>query len=189
MGDWNWWRISVKLERPSMAWILVGVALPERDDENLVKTTCQEQLPSRPQRVYEEKSGKKIIAGTFNGLLIGKLPQTQNDIGTRNIVGGTDSGCPSLYISITDLVDGTELRLDVSNVSKNMVLFSINFKIQQSDRLATVEIIAPLPPFGSYTRESEVFSFDHIWQGEILGSHRLMVKEIELPTQQEEGEK
>jgi len=145
------------------------------------------------ERVYEEKSGKKIIAGTFNGLLIGKIPlvqiELQNGSKVRMIPGGTDSGCPSLYISITDVVDGTELRLDVSNVSKNMVLFSINFKIQQSDRLATVEIIAPLPPFGSYTRESEVFSFDHIWQGEILGSHRLMVKEIELPTQQEEGEK
>jgi len=145
------------------------------------------------ERVYEEKSGKKIIAGTFNGLLIGKIPlvqiELQNGSKVRMIPGGTDSGCPSLYISITDVVDGTELRLDVSNVSKNMVLFSTNFKIQQSDRLATVEIIAPLPPFRSYIRESGVFSFDLIWQGEILGSHRLMVKEIELPTQQEEGEK
>lgn len=144
------------------------------------------------ERVYEEKSGKKIIAGTFNGLLIGKIAAQEvehPDGSKRRIVpGGTDFGCPSLYISLTDVVDGTELRVEVSNVSRNEVLFGTAFTIQQSDRLATVEIIAPLPPLGVYIRESGVFSFDLIWQGEILGSHRLIVKEIELPAQQTEGE-
>lgn len=141
------------------------------------------------ERIYEDKSGKKIIAGTFNGLLIGKIEPKEierNDGSKGRIVpGGTDLGCPSLFISLTDVVTGTELRLEVSNVTKNEVLFGTMFKIQQTDRLATVEIIAPLPPLGMYVRSAGIFSFDIIWNGEILGSHRLIVKEIEQPTQEE----
>ena len=125
------------------------------------------------ERVYEDKSGKKIIAGKFNGLLIGKIPLQEivQPDGSRHrmIPGGTDFGCPSLYISLTDLVDRTELRREVSNVTKNEVLFGTAFHIQQTDRLATVELIAPLPLLTNYIWEPGTFSFDLIWHGEILG--------------------
>lgn len=144
------------------------------------------------ERVYtDEGTGKKIIAGTFNGLLVGRIENKSIDLPdgskARLILGGTDFGCPSLYISVTDVVEGTELRLEVSDVSKNKVMFGTKFKFSQTDRLATIEIIAPLPPLGQYIREPGIFSFDLIWNGEILGSHRLIVKE--LSAQQEEEEK
>src|SRR5581483_10699135 len=132
------------------------------------------------ERIYEDKSGKKIIAGTFNQLTIGKLQIKEVDRpdGSKGILlpGGTDPGCPMAYISLTDVVDGTELALQMVNVSKNEVLFGVGVKIQQKDRLATVEIVVPLPPFGMFVREAGTLSFDVVWGGEILGSHRLLVK-------------
>ncbi len=134
------------------------------------------------ERIYETKSGSKIIAGTFSTLRMGKVIHKAVDLGdgnSRNVVqGGTDPGCPALYISITDIVTGTELRVEVSNLTKNEVLFGTNFAVNCDNRLVTVEIVAPLPPLRCYIHESGMYSFDLIWRGEILGSHRLNVEEI-----------
>ncbi len=133
------------------------------------------------ERIYEDKSGKKIIAGTFNQLLIGKmpLPAVFNADGTetRVVPGGTDLGCPAAYVSLTDVVDGTEITLQMVHVSKNMVLFQSGLRIALMDRLATVELIAPLPPINIFTLEVGTYSLDVLWQNEIVGSHRLIVRE------------
>lgn len=138
------------------------------------------------ERIYEDKSGKKIIAGTFNQLLIGKLPilgAEQGSGGTPGhiVPGGTDPGCPAAYVSLTDVVDGTAITLQLVDVSKNRVLFQTGLKIAVNDRLATVEIVAPLPPLKMFVREPGTFSLDIVWRSEILGSHRLVVREIAPP--------
>jgi hypothetical protein len=134
------------------------------------------------ERIYEDKSGKKIICGTFNGLLIGQLPlpEHENPDGSRTklVPGGTDLGCPAAYISLTDLVEGTELVLQFVNVTKNQVIFQTGFKVNVQDRLATVEIVAPLPPIAQYVQEVGTFSLDVLCDNEILGSHRLLVREL-----------
>ncbi len=145
------------------------------------------------ERVYEDKTtGKKVIAGTFNGLMIGKVqPQEiERSDGSKGrlIPGGTDVGSPSLYLSLTDVVDGTELSLQVVDVTRNNVLFILPFKITKADRLATIEVIAPLPPLSMFIKQSGVFTFELVWQGEILGLHRLIVKEMEPPTQAQQEE-
>jgi hypothetical protein len=133
------------------------------------------------ERVYEDKSGKKIITGTFNQILVGQvqMPVVEMPDGTKRpaLPGGTDPGCPSLYLSFTDVVDGTDITLQAVNVSKNEVLFQLAFKINVDSRLATVEIILPLPPMSVFASQIGTLSFDVIWGGEILGSHRLLVKE------------
>lgn len=139
------------------------------------------------ERVYEDKSGKKIIAGTFNQIAICLVAPVQlalpDDTQRLLIPGGTDPGCPVAYISLTDVVDGTELTLQFFNVSKNIAVFQVDIKIEGADRLATIEIIAPLPPIRQFMKEVGVFSFDVVWKGEILGSHRVRVVEIPSPSQ------
>src|SRR5260370_19010298 len=152
-------------------------------------------LPMKPvlqalvlaERIYEDRSGKKIICGTFNGLLIGQLPlpDHENPDGSkiRLVPGGTDPGCPSVYISRTDVVDGTKLNLQFVNMTKNKVLFQTGLTINVKDRLRTVEIVAPLPPLARYVTEPGTFSLDVLCDNEILGSHRLLVKELGQQTE------
>lgn len=134
------------------------------------------------ERIYEDKTGKKVICGTFNGLVIGKilLPEVQHPDGStgKKLVGGTDMGCPFAYISLTDIVDGTEIALQFVNQRKNIVLFRASLKLNVQDRLATVEIVAPLPPMSSIVNEEGVFSLDVLCESEIIGSHRLLVKQL-----------
>jgi hypothetical protein len=131
------------------------------------------------ERIYEDKSGKKIIAGTFNRVWVGRLPVVTKEMpdGSQHqvIPGGTDFGCPSAYISLTDVVDGTQISLQFVNVSKNQIICQAPVEIKQADRLDTVEIIAPLLPIAQLVKEAGIFSFDVVWNGEILGSHRLRV--------------
>lgn len=139
------------------------------------------------ERVYEDKTtGKKIIAGTFNQLLIQKgisPPEQRLPDGSKRwlVPGGTDSGCPAAYISLTGVAEGTELSLQFVNVSKNEVLFQTGFRITSVNRLDTIEIVAPLPPMAMFVQETGTFSLDVVWNNEILGSHRILIKEIDSP--------
>jgi hypothetical protein len=134
------------------------------------------------ERIYEDKSGRKIIAGTFNQISFGQnvAKQVEMPDGTKRqvISGGTDPGSPSAYISMTDVVEGTEIFLQCLNVSKNTEVFHINFRIDKADRLSTVEIVAPLPPISQFLKEAGTFSLDVVWKGEILGSHRIRVVDL-----------
>lgn len=134
--------------------------------------------------VYTDGSGKKIIAGTFNRIIQKpvKLPEPPltPDPTTgkerKHIMGGTDMGCPWFYLSLTDVVDGTQIILQFVDRGKNEVLFETSIKIQNNDRLATIEIAQPLPPLGRMLREPGEYSFDVVSEGEILGAHRLIVE-------------
>ncbi len=135
-------------------------------------------------RIYEDISHKKIICGTFNQIFLVKISkplEVELPNGSKKVAvpGGADLGCPSAYLSLTDVVDGTEITLQIVNVSKNAVLFQTAFRINANDRLATIEIIAPLPPISAFCGEPGNFSLDVVWNSEILGSHRVLVKAIE----------
>jgi hypothetical protein len=134
------------------------------------------------ERIYEDKSGKKIIAGTFNQILLDHIPDSEIAVpdgsGRQLIHGGTDAGSPSAYISLTDVIDGTEITLQFVNVSKNKTLLEATFRLDSTDRLATVEIIAPLPPLRQIAVEPGTYSLDIVWNGEILGSHRLIFRPL-----------
>lgn len=125
------------------------------------------------ERVYTDVSGKKIIAGTFNGVIIGSMPYPMNHEGGKVVSGGTDVGSPSLYLSLTDLIDETRLTVQFTSVSKNTVVLRTELMIECEDRLATVEIVCPLPPLRDILKEEGVYSVDVVWNEEILGSHRI----------------
>lgn len=139
------------------------------------------------ERVYQEVTGKKIIAGTFNQVFLnrkGRLPTAHpTEPGEFIFQGGGDMGSPSVYLSLTDCVPEIEITLRFVNVSKNQVLIEFPFKVQCPDRLATVELIIPLPPLGVFVGEAGTYTLDLIWKDELLGSHRVVAVDNTPPDQ------
>lgn len=131
------------------------------------------------EKVYETTFGRKIIAATFNQVFISKQdvepPQPVEDGKIR--VGAGGPGAPSAYISLTDVVDNTELDLQFVSLTHNEVLFETRITVRCHDRLSTVEIVARLPDLkfpgpGTY-------AFEVVCEGEIIGTHR--VQAIVMP--------
>lgn len=137
------------------------------------------------ERVYtDHPSGKKIIAGTFNEIRLEKfevkeieLPDGSKRQEIPTVPGGIDMGSPMAYVSLTDVVDGTNISLQMVNMTKNEVMYKIDINIRNQDRLATVEIVAPLPPIRPFIHGAGTWSLDLVWRGEILGSHRLLIRQ------------
>lgn len=132
--------------------------------------------------VYEDKTGKKIICGTFNRVWLnrkGKPVQDHPTDSARKIVhGGTDPGCPWAYISLTDVVREIDVTLRFMNVSTNSVLLETVIKIKCNDPLETIEIALPLPRLMAIVNEPGTFSLELLWDGEIVGSHRVVAQDV-----------
>lgn len=67
-------------------------------------------------RVYQDVSGKKVIAGTFSGFKFSKRPPAGEIIRPdgqkqRVIAGGMSAGSPYVYISLTDVCDSTTIQI------------------------------------------------------------------------------
>lgn len=134
-------------------------------------------------RVYEDKSGKKIIAGTFNRILLdrkGKIPEAHPTDSTKKVFKSAvvDSGSPFVYLSLTDVLPEIDVILQFVNVSANKIVSETSVKIKCDDRLATVEIVLPLLPLALLVQEPGTYSLDLVWNGEIVGSHRVVAEDV-----------
>lgn len=137
--------------------------------------------------VYTDKTGKKIIAGTFSGIQFSRKPlvkEVERLDGTKQtlVPGGMHSGSPWIYISLTDLCEKTDFLLQFVFLTKNVVLFTMAVTVTCTDRLANVELVVPLPPLNA--KEAGVYAIEVVCEGEILGSWR--VKAEEMKTAQEQ---
>lgn len=136
------------------------------------------------EHVYEDKSGKKIIAGTFHQVMFGVpavLEVEGSDGGKRQqLVGSVHAGSPYVYLSLTDVCDGTKIRLQFVNLSKNTVLLETAMSLNCQNRLVTIELVLPLPPLP--ITEAGTYSLEVLSEDTILGSHRVIA--IPFPTQQ-----
>jgi len=139
------------------------------------------------EHVYETKDGKKIITGTFNRVRFGRIatPEVEQPDGTKRrlIPGGVHSGSPYAYISLTDVCEGTELNLQFVSLSENRVLFETGVTLHGTDRLATIEIVAPLPRL--QIKQAGVYAFEVVCEGEIIGSHRIIAEQLDIGGEQE----
>jgi hypothetical protein len=136
------------------------------------------------ERVYEDKSGKKIIAGTFFRIGMTKRSphgeaETADGVRIPTIMGGTAVGSPYAYISLTDVCDEAELSLQFYSRSRNQVLLATHIKVECNDRLETVEIIAALPELQACVPEPGIYALELLCEGEILGSHRIVAVDLD----------
>jgi hypothetical protein len=165
------------------------------------------------ERVYvDAQTNKKVICGTFNEVTLSaafvpkplpspvaaegekggeaKPSEGGKDDGFQTIlVKSADTGSPYIYLSLTDVLDETEITLQFVNMSKNKVTLETRVKISCKDRLQTVELVVPLPPLRHIANEPGRFSFDVLWNTEILGSHRVHVKRADPEPDQQSNDK
>lgn len=133
-------------------------------------------------RIYQDVSGKKIIAGTFSGYKFSKKPAIVEIVqpdGTKKqvLAGGASAGSPSAYINLTDVCDGTKLQIQFLNLSKNIVLFGNEVVISNADRLGNVELVLPLPVLP--ITETGVYALEVLCDGEPLGSWRIVAENLD----------
>ena len=126
--------------------------------------------------VYQDVTGKKIIAGTFNTFWFSKKPQAREierpDGAKQQVLpGGMRVGSPSAYVNLTDVCDGTQLRVQFVDLTRNVVLFGTDAKIGGVQRLNTVELVFALPELPIH--EAGTYALEVVCEGEILGSYRI----------------
>ncbi len=130
-------------------------------------------------RIYEDKSGKKIIAGTFNKLLFqkeGAKPREVEVDGAKRMTvpGGSQAGSPYVYISLTDLRGPTQCVLRYVDLSKDVSLFQVEFAIRCDDPLQTAEVVLPMPPLPTHPG---VHALELLCDDEPVGQLRVLVEE------------
>jgi hypothetical protein len=151
-----------------------------RRERDAVKPVLQALVLA--EHVYEDKStGKKIIAGTFNQLLLNApvLESAGPEEGAKAIVhGGRQGGSPYAYISITEIHDAAELVLRFVDLKENppIVLFETTVRVQTPDPLQTVELTAALPMLPIH--HEGVFALEVLCENELLGSFRIVAAQF-----------
>ena len=141
-------------------------------------------------RVYQDVTGKKIIAGTFSGYKFSKKPPFAEIVrpdGTKQkvIMGGMQTGSPFAYVSLTDVCDGTAIQVQFVNLSKNIMLFGNQVAISNVDRLSNVELVLPLPALP--ITEAGVYALQIVCEGEILGSWRIIAENLDAKKKEEQS--
>lgn len=138
-------------------------------------------------RIYEEKNGKKIIAGTFNKWIFTKNPPIQKinrPDGTEGqvLIGGMQAGAPFAYLSLTDICNGAKLQCQFVNLTKNAVLFGTELQITIDNRLEMIEVVLPLPMLP--ITEAGTYALEVLCENELLGSWK--ITGIDMDTKKED---
>jgi hypothetical protein len=135
-------------------------------------------------RIYEDKAtGKKIIAGIFQALYFKDMKEVQSELQRRgvseaHIPGGMHAGSPYAYISLTDVRGAQPFVLRYVDLGEDQPVFEASFTLTAQDPLATVEVVAPLPPLP--TTKAGTFALELLWNDEPLGSFRIIVQELRM---------
>lgn len=141
--------------------------------------------------VYEDKStGKKVVTGIFDNLSFINAQQFQERIqkqceeegvegAERRIPGGLVSGSPTCYIRLTDVRGQQAFVLRYVYINEDQVLLTTAFQVNSNDPLRAIDVILPLPPLPA--NKEGTFALELVWNNDVIGSHRVTVREIELP--------
>lgn len=143
------------------------------------------------EHIYQDVSGKKVICGTFNQVRFSTKPlaqqrKTAEGETVRVIPGGVQGGSPYAYLSLTDVVDETALVFQFVNLTLNQTLFTRRIVIKDVNRLATIELVLPLPHLG--ISKAGVYAFEIVCEGEIIGSYRISASEFDLTQPEQHSE-
>jgi hypothetical protein len=134
--------------------------------------------------VYRDAAtGKFIIAGTFSTLWQGQQEQlAQNPLPQSEITGEhksfagpvTRAGSPFLYLALTEVHGRVVLRMRYVNLADSNVLIEGQIDVTSPDPVSIAEYSFPLPLLPVSPGQ---FSLDLLYEGEILGSWRVTVKQ------------
>jgi hypothetical protein len=132
--------------------------------------------------VYEDRAGKKIIAGTFNTFgFRTKLPhqdvQRPGAEKKKIRLGDTRPGSPFAYVSLTDACEGAVLTIQFVDLTRNAVLFGNEVTITKVERLSAIELVLPLPELPICAEG--IYALEVVCEGEILGSYRITAKNLD----------
>lgn len=133
------------------------------------------------EHIYQDVTGKKVIAGTFNRVNFTRQPLArpiERPDGSQAVMlpGGMQSGSPYAYVNLTDVHENTHLVFRFVNLSTNELLFANEAVVSSRDRLQSVELVLPLPLLP--IRDEGVYAFEVVCEGEILGTYRISAEEI-----------
>jgi hypothetical protein len=136
------------------------------------------------EHVYQDITGKKVIAGTFNRVNFTRKPlvrQVERPDGSQATLlpGGMQSGSPYAYINLTDVGENTKLLFRFVNLTRNTMLFANEMVVDSKDRLQNVELVLPLPTLP--IPEEGTYAFEVVCEGEILGTYRIAAEEFKPP--------
>lgn len=136
------------------------------------------------EHVYQDVTGKKIIAGTFNRINFSRKPltrQIERPDGSQAVLlpGGMQSGSPYAYINLTDVGENTKLLFRFVNLTTNAMIFANEMTVHSKDRLQNVEMVLPLPTLP--IQEEGAYAFEVVCEGEILGTYRIAAAELKPP--------
>jgi hypothetical protein len=137
-------------------------------------------------RVYRDAaSGKHIIAGTFNRILMVRNPPPQPDGGAK-IYGGLNPGSPFAFISLTEVLGETKLTLRYVDLQDNNALFQGEATVNAASPLETVEIMLPLPMLP--TPHPGTYALELLCDDEPIGAIRVVAVEMPLPDGEANGQ-
>ena len=133
--------------------------------------------------VYQDaNTGKKIVAGTFNGLRVFKKQEqeaeelAEGEMAKTPVAQVQQAGSPYAYVNITEVHGSTSFELRYVDLDSHEVVFHTSpITAEVKTPLDTIEIVIPVP---SLPPRPGVYALELVWQDEVLGSHRIVVKEI-----------
>jgi hypothetical protein len=141
--------------------------------------------------VYSDAiTGKKIVAGIFHRLWFKRPqgPDEQPDAAKSVIQVGSSghrAGSPFCYISLTEVHGEQHFELRFVDLGSDTIVFGTRFAFKSENPLQTIEQILPLPMLPA--AKAGVFAFELLWNGEQLGSHRIIVDEIAEEKKPDDG--
>lgn len=118
-------------------------------------------------RVYEDKSGKNIIAGTFDTVYVAGFPMIFTGGATLYMNVSDFQGSNHFYVRLVRLSDGTEIAK------------SSDVPISHDDPLKSAEIKMELPPL--QFPEEGLYALEIMWNGNYLGQRKLHLVKKESP--------
>jgi hypothetical protein len=138
--------------------------------------------------VYQDRlTGKSVIAGTFATILFGSISAVQSsevspgseEEATQVVFNGPISriGSPYLYLALVEVHGQVPLTLKYVDLSDASVLFEAQVVVASVDPVAVAEYVLPIPPLPA--NKAGTYSLDLLYDGEILGSWRVVARKLE----------
>jgi hypothetical protein len=134
--------------------------------------------------VYQDRSGKHIIAGTFTTIFFGAAKFVASGEGDDQRLTSSEPvtriGSPYLYLALVEVHGELPLSLKFVDLSDASVGFEAQIVVTARDPVSVAEYILPMPLLPA--NKVGNYSLDLLHEDELLGSWRIAVKRAEEQT-------